>query len=121
MIEESIVGLKRYHQEATLTLDTAVQKLKVVIQAGKELKRQHQEAMLEFNAAVQQQHQEAKEEFNTVMQLTKATTSANMNSLEGEDYHQPAVPEEVDTCSSSPTRYVSSVQSKIFKTSSPEV
>ena len=85
MIEESIVGLKRYHQEATLTLDTAVQKLKVVIQAGKELKRQHQEAMLEFNAAVQQQHQEAKKEFNTVMQLNEKMTSADEATLELEE------------------------------------
>ena len=31
------------------------------------------------------------------MQLIKATTSVDMNSLEGKGCHQPAVPEEVDT------------------------
>ena len=53
--------------------------------------------MLECNAAVQQQYQEAKKELDTVMQLIKATTSVDMNSLEGRSCHQPAVPEEVDT------------------------
>ena len=97
LMAKILVDLKRYHQEATLKLVTAVQELKVVTQAGKELKRQHQEAILEFNATVQQQHQEAKEEFNTVTQLIKATTSVDMNLVEGKGCYQSAVPEEVDT------------------------
>ena len=113
IIEESIVGLKYYHQEATLILVTAVQKLKVVTQAGKELKHQHQEAMLVFNTAVQQQHEEAKEKFNTVMQLIKATTSADINSLEGKGCHQPTV-----SSSNTSTPYAS-VQTDYFVTEAP--
>ena len=49
---EMNVDFKRDHQETMQKFELAVQEIKAVTTGINELKRQHQEATLEFNAAV---------------------------------------------------------------------
>ena len=52
LMAEMNVDFKRDHQETMQKFELAVQEIKAVTTGINELKRQHQEATLEFNAAV---------------------------------------------------------------------